>query len=108
LYEREKKQRKREKRDDFSRRLTEAFREKVKDLPHPSFTHRDLVGWIGMVYTSLPEGEFTNQDMYVYEDVFRQKYPDNRNIRAKIRQQLQSLRDWGLVEHLGQSRWRKL
>ncbi len=35
------------------------------------------------------------------------QHPNNRNVRAKVRQQLQILRDMGLVEHLGPSRWRK-
>jgi hypothetical protein len=68
----------------------------------------DIVGWLEVVYTSLPNGEFRNKDMYVYEDVFQRKYPDNRNIKAKIRQQLQTLRDMGFVEHIGPGRWRKL
>jgi type II restriction enzyme len=61
-----------------------------------------------MVYDFLPDGEFTNNEVYAYKSVFKQKYPDNQNIEAKIRQQLQTLRDLGFVEHLGKARWRKL
>jgi len=87
--------------------LTRAFREKARLLRRPSPLADDLVGWLKLVYTHLPDGEFTNQDLYAQEAVFRQHYPANRNVRAKVRQQLQILRDMGLVEHLGPSRWRK-
>ena len=33
-------------------------------------------------------------------------HPDNRHVRDKIRQQLQVLRDLGLVEFLGRGRYR--
>jgi type II restriction enzyme len=33
-------------------------------------------------------------------------HPQNRNIEAKIRQQLQMLRDHGLIEFLGNGRYR--
>jgi hypothetical protein len=37
---------------------------------------------------------------------FKKLYPGNRNIEAKIRQQLQHLRDAGLLEHVAAGRWR--
>ncbi len=46
---------------------------------------------------SLPGLEFTIQEMYEFEDVLSQKHPDNNNVRAKIRQQLQILRDRGFI-----------
>ena len=36
------------------------------------------------------------------------RYPDNRNIEAKIRQQLQLLRDGGILRFLGRGRYRAL
>lgn len=83
------------------------FREKVQSLRPPVLTQRDLVGWLGLVYDALPVGEFTNRDAYAHEEEFSQKYPENQNIRAKIRQQLQVLRDAGLIEHIGHGQWRK-
>ena len=76
-------------------------------LPRPKATRRDLGGWLGMVFDALPEGEFTNQDIYKHEQAFRVRYPENQNIRAKIQQQLQLLRDLELIEHVGPGRWRK-
>lgn len=76
-------------------------------LPKPSLTSKDLVGWLKLVYETLPEGEFTNEDVYGNKDYYRSQYPDNQNIRAKVRQQLQGLRDMGLVEHVSSGVWRK-
>ena len=33
-------------------------------------------------------------------------HPDNRHVRDKIRQQLQVLRDMGLLQHIGRGVWR--
>lgn len=94
--------------DKRSRALRRAFTEKASLLRHPVPTRRDLIGWLELVYDTLPEGEFTNQQIYQHEREFRRYYPQNLNIRAKIRQQLQVLRDMGFVEHLGTARWRKV
>lgn len=40
---------------------------------------------------------FSLNDIYQYENFLKLKHPDNNNIRAKIRQQLQILRDKGYV-----------
>lgn len=108
VYESRKEQQRRTRRHKSSGRLVETLKEKVDSMQRPIPTHRDLVGWLGMVYAFLPDGEFTNQEVYAHESVFQQRYPDNRNIKAKIRQQLQLLRDLGFIEHLDQARWRKL
>ena len=39
--------------------------------------------------------EFTLDDVYAFEPHLSRLYPDNRNVRPKIRQQLQVLRDHG-------------
>lgn len=49
--------------------------------------------------------EFTLADIYRFEDELIRIYPSNRNIRPKIRQQLQILRDLGFIEFLGQGRY---
>jgi type II restriction enzyme len=65
------------------------------------------VGWVKLVYDHLPEREFTTNQVYENEPEFSRFYPENRTIRAKIRQQLQVLRDMGLIKHIGKSRWIK-
>jgi type II restriction enzyme len=42
--------------------------------------------------------EFTLDDAYAHEAALSALYPDNRNVRPKIRQQLQVLRDRGWLE----------
>jgi type II restriction enzyme len=57
-------------------------------------------GWtlltLRMVRT-LGKAEFTLQDLYKLEAEFARVYPENRHIKDKIRQQLQILRDLGVL-----------
>lgn len=50
---------------------------------------------------------FTLEEIYRYETVLLEKYPCNHNIRAKIRQQLQLLRDKGFITFLGNGVYQK-
>lgn len=56
----------------------------------------------------IPKQNFTLEDVNKYENDLRKIYQLNKHIKDKIRQQLQYLRDLGLVEFLGASRYRKL
>ncbi len=56
----------------------------------------------------LPHDEFSLSEMYKYEKLLSTIHPDNHNIRAKIRQQLQILRDAGYIEFLGRGSYRRL
>lgn len=64
-------------------------------------------GWTSAVMDCIDElgldpGErFELEDVYAFEDRLGEMYPDNQHVRAKIRQQLQVLRDEGLIEFLG-------
>ena len=57
---------------------------------------------------SLGTTAFELADLYALEGQFAAVYPENRHIRDKIRQQLQVLRDMGVVEFLGQGSYRFL
>jgi type II restriction enzyme len=50
----------------------------------------------------------TLQDVYAFTAQLQTLHPDNRHVPDKIRQQLQVLRDLGLVEFLGGGRYRSL
>lgn len=52
--------------------------------------------------------EFTLDDVYAFEPYLKKIYPGNNYIKEKIRQQLQVLRDKGLLEFLGRGRYRRL
>ncbi len=55
---------------------------------------------------TLPE-RFQLDDVYrVCEPVATAQYPENRHVRAKLRQQLQMLRDVGVVEFMGGGHYR--
>ena len=49
---------------------------------------------------------FTLDDVYEQEDRLKGLYPGNNNVRPKIRQQLQVLRDRGYLEFVGRGRYR--
>ncbi len=70
-----------------------------------------LTGWklsILQCLEQIPFQDFTLADMYTFESSLQKKYPANNNIQEKIRQQLQYLRDLGIIEFLGGGSYRKL
>lgn len=66
-------------------------------------------GWtldvLNAIHT-LGRTEFTNSDAYTLADALAKLHPGNRHIRDKIRQQLQVLRDAGLLIHVDRGVWR--
>lgn len=52
--------------------------------------------------------EFTLSEIYQFEGLLAQKHPTNKNIRPKIRQQLQVLRDKGFLQFLGNGVYEKV
>jgi type II restriction enzyme len=50
--------------------------------------------------------EFTLQDVYKHEKELASLHPSNKNVRPKIRQQLQVLRDLKILEFLGGGEYR--
>ena len=50
---------------------------------------------------------FTLEELYEYENELHIRHPQNNNIKPKIRQQLQFLRDKGFIEFLGNGKYRK-
>ena len=55
----------------------------------------------------IPSTQFTLEEVYRFDEYLEQIYPQNRNIRPKIRQQLQFLRDKGFLEFLGNGHYKK-
>lgn len=61
-------------------------------------------GWTTLTLSavrSLGQSRFTLQDIYAKEQLFAESYPENGHIREKIRQQLQILRDRGIIHFEG-------
>lgn len=68
-------------------------------------------GWMADVLACVREirkPEFALNDVYAFERRLGALHRHNRNVRPKIRQQLQVLRDRGVLEFLGRGRYRVL
>lgn len=68
-------------------------------------------GWLVEVMRCvdlLGRQEFELDDIYAFEHHLKQIYPHNNNVRPKIRQQLQVLRDHRYLEFLGAGKYRLL
>lgn len=66
-------------------------------------------GWTTDVLKIIRENwvaEFSIADMYSFERALGNLHPGNRNVRAKIRQQLQVLRDLGFIRFEGGGRYK--
>jgi type II restriction enzyme len=66
-------------------------------------------GWLIEVMAcveSMGRQEFELHDVYAFERQLSGIYPNNQNVRPKIRQQLQVLRDHGYLEFVGRGSYR--
>ena len=81
---------------------------KIKRL---NTTSIELRGWLIDVLNCVNDIktiDFTLKDVYKYADYLKQKHIQNNNVEAKIRQQLQFLRDKGFIEFLGNGYYNKI
>lgn len=72
-------------------------------------TRIETRGWLIEVMRAVDaigRPEFDLSDVYAFEPRLSAIYPGNNNVRPKIRQQLQVLRDNGYLEFLGGGRYR--
>ena len=66
-------------------------------------------GWLIEVMRcveTVGKSEFQLGDIYAFEDELGRLYPGNRNVRPKIRQQLQFLRDRGYLDFISRGYYR--
>jgi len=66
-------------------------------------------GWLVEVMKcveSIGQPEFDLEDVYGFEKKLSQLYPNNQNVRPKIRQKLQELRDNGFLDFVSRGRYR--
>ncbi|MCF7520917.1 restriction endonuclease [Neisseria sp. ZJ106] len=67
-------------------------------------------GWLLAIMKcidQLPE-QFDLRQMYVFEQALLRQFPENRHIKEKIRQQLQILRNHGVIEFSNRGKYRKV
>lgn len=70
----------------------------------------DAKGWILEIMNCIDlikKDTFTLDEVYKFEQKLKLKYPNNNYIKDKIRQQLQLLRDKGIIEFVGRGRYKK-
>ena len=67
-------------------------------------------GWLFDVLSCVERMEttFTLKDMYSFVQELRIKHPNNNNVEAKIRQQLQFLRDKGFIDFSSRGIYKKI
>lgn len=67
-------------------------------------------GWLMDILNcinKIPSQTFILNDVYRFEEMLSLRHPQNNNIKPKIRQQLQFLRNKGFIEFLGNGRYKK-
>jgi len=57
---------------------------------------------------TLKKQEFSLDEVYSFDQLLSERYPENNHIRDKIRQQLQILRNKGYLEFLGNGKYKKV
>lgn len=66
-------------------------------------------GWVLDVLNcveDIGQSEFTLADIYKFENYLSELHPENNNVKPKIRQQLQVLRDAGILEFVARGEYR--
>lgn len=67
-------------------------------------------GWTLDVWQCIDslDTNFSLNQVYAFSDLLKLKHPENNHIKDKIRQQLQVLRDRGIIEFIGRGHYYKL
>lgn len=85
-----------------------AVRETYKRYQRLESLDWNVRGWtldVLRIARKLGDHEFTLSQVYEYERELAALHPQNRNIRPKIRQQLQVLRDLNFIEFIGNGKY---
>ncbi len=86
-----------------------AVREAYKRYQKLESVRWDVRGWtldVLRIARNVGTSEFTLDQVYAHERDLETLHPQNRNIRPKIRQQLQVLRDLNILEFVGNGKYR--
>ena len=79
--------------------------QQVRPLSQISVKLRGWVLDVLRIVSSFGKHPFSLQDVYSYEAQLAALHPNNQNIQAKIRQQLQILRDLNMLDFLGRGKY---
>lgn len=72
---------------------------------------KETKGWILDVMNCIDfikKDSFSLDDIYKFESVLKEKHPNNNFVKDKIRQQLQVLRDKGIIEFISRGNYKKI
>lgn len=88
----------------------EAVQKKWQNLLFLRRQSTALRGWTLALLRCLDQlpQQFTLKQVYQFTDKLQLEFPENHHIHDKIRQQLQILRDQGMVEFAGRGQYRKI
>lgn len=83
--------------------------EKWRASNHATTLSAESRGWLSDVLSVIDKlsGDFYLNDVYKYERYFKTLHPNNNNIQAKIRQQLQIIRDMRMIEFVNRGKYHK-
>ncbi|MFZ1982482.1 MAG: DpnI domain-containing protein [Smithella sp.] len=73
--------------------------------------NKEARGWtieVLKIVDSIKDKSFKLQDMYAFEKILKEKFPNNNFVKDKIRQQLQVIRDKGLIKFKGNGLYQKI
>jgi type II restriction enzyme len=79
------------------------FLRRIKDV--------DSRGWLSdilFIVSEIKQEVFALDDVYKFVPVLKKLHPNNNNVEAKIRQQLQMLRGNGVIEFIGRGLYKKI
>ena len=68
-------------------------------------------GWLIDILScidSIPDMTFKLDEIYKFESLLKEKHPKNKFVKDKIRQQLQILRDKGVIEFVSKGVYKKI
>ena len=82
--------------------------EKIKNLQTNNLSLRGWMMDILNCVNDIGSEIFTSEEIYKYAGILKAKHNLNNNIEAKIRQQLQFLRDRGFIEFVSRGVYRKV
>lgn len=87
--------------------VEEAFR-KILFLRDINSDKSDWLSDVLLCIDMIKKTEFSLEDVYRFEGELKRRHPNNNNIQAKIRQQLQVLRDKNMLEFVSRGIYRRI
>ena len=73
-----------------------------------AYDHKVIDQSAKQIIDKIKNDTFSLKEIYIFETYLKTKYPNNNHIKDKIRQQLQILRDKGIIEFSGRGSYKKL